>query len=175
MIMKYAYIAGTNAFIVPSKVVSYRHDNGSGEFLRINSIYHDLPASAEKSFLDVDINIKDTDGKQVLITANKPVTGAPYTVVKDRDSIQVLRIDGSLIIEIHQLDEESAMALEHNITAELEVNAPVVVIRITGEFLVDSIHVRAENEKLFLNNNGYATSAMVGNNQLIFTPNGVEL
>ena len=173
--MKYAYIAGTSAFIIPSRVVSYRHDKASGEFLRINSIYHDLPASAEKTFLDVDINIKDTDGKPVVVTSNNPVTGAPYTVVKNRDSIQVLRIDGSLIIEIHQLAAEAAMGLEHNITSELEINAPVVVIRITGEFLIDSIHVRAENENLFLNNNGYATSAMVGHNQLVFTPDGIEI
>ena len=157
------------------KVVGYSHEKASGEFLRINAIYHDLPATAEPAFLDIDLNIKDTDGKQVTVTANKPVTGAPYTVVKDRDSIQVLRLDGSLIIEIHQLDEESALALEHNIVAELEVNAPVAVIRITGEFWVDSIHVRAENEKLFINDNGYATSAMTGHNQLVFTPDGIQI
>ena len=172
--MKYAFIIGSNAFIVPHGVVSYGDNGSRTEFLKINSIYHDGPGYTG-SFLDVDLNIKDTDGKQVAIIANKPATGAPYTIETERNSIKVLRIDGSLIIQVHQLDDESAMALEHNITAELEIHAPVVVIRISGEFYVDSLHVRAENEKLIINENGYATSAMVGTHGLQFTSAGVEL
>ncbi len=67
------------------------------------------------------------------------------------------------------------MSLEHNIVAELEVHAPIVVIRITGEFILGDLHIRAENEKLLVNNNGYATSAMVGKNQLVFSAEGVVL
>jgi hypothetical protein len=172
--MKYAFIIGSNAFIVPSNAISYG-DNGYGkQFLKVNSIYHDIPSAAE-SALNIDLDIKDTDGTPVVIIANKPVTGAPYTIKAERNSLKVLRSDGSLIIQVHQLDDDSAMSLEHNITAELEVHTPVVAIRINGEFLVDLLHIRAENEKLFINNNGYATSAMVGKNDLRFTSAGVVL
>ena len=174
-IMKYAYVIGSNAFIVPSKVVSYNDNGEQKEFLRVNSIYHDLPPSAGETFLDIDLDIEDTDGTPVNLLANKSINALPYTIKQDRDSIHVVRPDGSTLIHVHQLDDESAMSLEHNITAEFEVHAPVVVIRITGDFMLGNLHISAENEKLYVNNNGYATSALAGKNQLQFTPEGVVL
>jgi hypothetical protein len=173
--VKYAFIIGSNAFIVPSGALSYGDRGHEKEFLKINAIYHDTKAPAENSFLDIDLNIKDINGSKVIIMGNKPVTGAPYTIKSERDSVKVLRADGSLIIHVHQLDDESAMGLEHNITAELEVHAPIAVIRINGEFFVDHLRISAENEKLYINDNGYATSAMVGKNELKFTAEGVVL
>ena len=170
--MKYAFIIGSNAFIVPSNTIIYGETGSERQFLRINSIYHDIPSAAE-SALNVDLSFKDTDGTQVVIIANKPATGAPYDINVERNSVKVYRSDKSLMINVHQLDDDSAMGLEHNIVAELEVNAPVVAIRITGEFMVDHLHIMAQNEKLFINNIGYATSAMVGKNQLRFTSEGV--
>lgn len=173
--MKHAFIIGSNAFIVPGKTISYGTEGNWKHFLKINAIYHDTSAPAESSHLDIDLDIKDVDGTPVSILSNKPITGAPYTIKTERDNIQVLRLDGTTIIQVHQLDDESAMSLEHNITAELDVHAPVVVIRITGEFFVDSLRIRAENEKLMINDNGYATSAMIGHNDLKFTEAGVVL
>jgi hypothetical protein len=173
--MKYAFIIGSNAFIVPRGVISYGEKDSEKEFLKINSIYHDTKDPVEGSFLDIDLNIKDTDGTPVVIIGNKPATGAPYNIKKERNSIQVLRSDGSMIIHVHQLDDEAAMDLEHNIVAELEVHAPIAVIRINGDFLVDSLSISAENEKLYINQNGYATSAMVGQSVLKFTSDGVIL
>ena len=173
--MKYAFIIGSNAFIIPRGAISYGEPGNEKDFLKINSIYHDTKAPAQTSLLDIDLDIKDMDGSLVTIKANEPVTGAPYTVYKERNSVKVLRLDGSLIIHVHQLDDESAMGLEHNITAELELNAPLAAIRVSGEFFVDSLHIRAENEKLFINDNIYATSAMAGHNKLIFTSDGVAI
>ena len=173
--MKYAYIFGSNAFVVPSKVVSYADGEEEKEFLRINGVYHDLPPGAGEQHLDIDINIQDTDGTPVLMLANLTLNSAPYSVKKERDSIEVLRGDGSLIIHVHQLDDESAMGLEHNITAELEVNMPVAVIRVNGDFMIGNLHVSAENEKLFINGNGYGNSVQAGKNQLKFTADGVVL
>jgi hypothetical protein len=173
--MKYAYIFGSNAFVVPSKVVTYADNEEDKEFLRINAIYHDLPPAAGQSHLDIDINIKDTDGTPILMLANLTLNSAPYSVKKERDSIEILRGDGSLIIHVHQLDDESAMGLEHNITAEFEVNMPIVVIRINGDFMLGNLHISAENEKLFINGNGYGNSVLAGSNQLKFTADGVVL
>jgi len=66
------------------------------------------------------------------------------------------------------------MGLEHNITAELEVNMPVVVIRVNGDFMAENLHILGENEKLFINDDGYATSALAGNS-LRFTADGVVI
>jgi hypothetical protein len=173
--MKYAYIIGTNAFIVPSRVIGYSDNGEEKEFLRVNSIYHNLPPKAEQSVLDIDLNIKDTDGTAINIVLNNLQAGSPFSIKKEHDSIQVLRPDGSTVIQVHQLDDDAAMDLEHNITAELEVHAPVVVIRIFGDFILGDIHISAENEKLFVNDNGYANSAMIGKNQLVFTADKVVL
>ncbi|WP_299584952.1 hypothetical protein [Mucilaginibacter sp.] len=173
--MKYAFVIGSSAFIVPGKTISSGTQGNWKYFLRINAIYHDTSAPAENTYLDVDLDIKDTDGTPVTILSNKPITGAPYTIKTDRDSVKVLRLDGTPIIHVHQLDDESAMSLEHNISAELDVQAPVVVIRVTGESFVDRLHIRAENEKLLINDNGYASSAMVGHSDLKFTEAGVLL
>jgi hypothetical protein len=172
--MKYAYVIGSNAFIVPGKAIFVGEGENERIFLQINSIHHDTNEPAQ-SFLDIDLDIKDTDGSPVTIIANKPVTGAPYQIVKKIDSVKVLRSDGSMIIHVHQLDDKAAMGLEHNITAELDVNAPVAVIRLSGDFLVDSLRVSAENEKLYINENGYASSARSGKSKLLFTSNGVVM
>ena len=174
-IMKYAFVIGSNAFIVPSKVVSYTDRGEQKEFLRINSIYHDVQPPAPETSLEIDLDINDTDGTPVSLLANKAINALPYTIKQQRDSIHIVRPDGSTLIHVHQLDDESAMSLEHNITAEFEVHAPVAVIRITGDFMLGDLHVLAENEKLYINDNGYATSALAGKNQLQFTPEGVVL
>jgi hypothetical protein len=173
--MKYAFIIGSNAFVVPSKVLSFADNDDEKEFLRINSIYHDLPAEAKEAHLDIDLDIKDVDGTPILMLGNQTLNSASYTVKKERNSVQLIRADGSLIIHVHQLDDDSAMSLEHNITAELEANTPVVVIRINGNFLAGALHISAENEKLFVNDIVYANSVLAGTNQLRFTTNGVVL
>jgi hypothetical protein len=174
--MKYAFVIGSNAFIVPSHVIVYRDQNKEKEFLRINSVYHDLSSKSEQTFLDIDLYINDTDGAQVSLVSDKLVAGANnYHILKEHNFVKVLRADGSLLIHIHQLDDEAAMGLEHNITAEFEVNTPIVVIRITGEFLLGGLDITAQNEKLYINEIGYGNSVLAGTNQLKFTAEGVVL
>lgn len=167
--MKYAFVIGSSAFIVPSRVVSYADSEGDHEFLRINSIHSD------QSSLDVDIHIKDLNRAEVSLLSNKQVTEPPYLVTVENNSVKVIKNDGNTLIHIHQLDTDAAMGLEHNIVAELGVNDPVTVIRITGEFFTGNLHIWAENEKLHINNIGYATAAMTGHNQLVFSSEGVVL
>ncbi|HEY0245104.1 MAG TPA: hypothetical protein VGC01_06035 [Mucilaginibacter sp.] len=170
--MKYAFIIGSNAFIVPHGVINYADNDGSKEVLRIQSIYHDNePGSA----LAVNLDIQDTNGTIIKLYDNQLEDNNNYKVATERDSIRISRADGKEIIHIQQLDETSAMALEHNITAEFEVSSPVAVIRLFGDFKIEGLNISAENEKLFINDNGYATSAMHGTNQLTFTTDGVVL
>jgi hypothetical protein len=167
--MKYAFIFGTSAFIIPQNIIKYANEDTSKEILRINSVYHtDKP----ESILSVDLDIYDSEGNVVRITANKPESEGSYKVNETRDSVTVLNSDNSLLIKVHQLDDVSAMGLEHNITAELEVNSPVAVIRINGDFMAGDLHILSENEKLFINEDGYATVALAGNS-LRFTADGV--
>lgn len=169
--MKYAFVFGTSAFIVPNGVISYADGENIKQVLRIQSIYHDTQPN---SFLSVDLNIKDDKGNQLILAGSDREFGSLFKVESHRDNVKVLKDDGSVLIHIHQLDDESAMSLEHNITAEFEVNMPLAVIRITGDFMVEDVHVIAENEKLYVNDDGYATSALAGNH-LRFTAQGIDL
>jgi hypothetical protein len=173
--MKHAFIIGSNAFIVPGGTIFYGDKEHDEAFLKINTIYHDTKNPDDSSHLDVDLNIKDTDGTDIIVTGNKVEAGSPYNITQTRDSVKVLRPDGSLVIHVHQLDDEAAMSLEHNVTAELDIHAPVVAIRLTGVFLLDTLHIVAENEKLYINEIGYASSARAGNNKLVFTAEGLLL
>jgi len=169
--MKYAFIIGTSAFIVPNGVISYADSENLKEILNVRSIYHDdKPGSA----LSIDLDIKDNNGNAVRVYGNKAQSSAAFTIEEARDHVKVFNADGSLLIHVHQIDDKTAMGLEHNITAELEVNMPVVVIRINGDFMAEDLHIIGENEKLFINDDGYATSALAGNS-LRFTASGVVL
>lgn len=173
--MKYAFIIGSNAFVVPSNVVSYRDHNENKAFLKINSIYHEGKDRGLISELDCDINISDADGTAVNVVSNKLQNAPGYKVAAVYDSVMVTRADGSTLIHIHQLDEDTAMSLEHNIIAELEVNMPIAVIRIFGDFMLDDLHIIAENEKLFINEDGWGNSVRAGEKDLRFSDAGVLL
>jgi len=169
--MKYAFVFGTSAFIVPQGVITYADEDKSKEILRVKSIYHtDKP----QSVFSVDLDISDEQGNYIRITESKPESEGSYKITNTRDSLTVLNSDGSLLIKVHQLDDDSAMSLEHNITAELEVNSPIAVIRVTGDFMTEGLHISAQNEKFYVNEDGYATSALAGDS-LRFTADGVVL
>jgi len=169
--MKYAFIFGTSAFIIPQNIIKYANEDRSKEILRINSaIRPDRPDSV----FSVNLDINDAAGNLVRITDNHAESEGSYKVTSDSNSVTVLNADGSLLIKVHQLDWETAMSLEHNITAEFEVNSPLAVIRINGDFMVEDVHIISENEKLFVNNDGWATAALAGES-LRFTADGVIL
>ncbi len=170
--MKYAFIMGSNAFIVPHGVISYSDSQGSKEILRIKSIYHD---DKPGSYFSVDLDITDDNGNEIKLRDNKAEGNTSFKIREERNSIRVLRADGSIIINIQQMDDHSAMGLEHNLTAELEISMPVAAIRIFGEFKAGGLHISAEGEKLFINKNGYATAGLHGRDQLFFTPEGIKL
>ncbi len=168
--MKYAFVLGTSAYIVPHGVISYANHETSNPIIKINSIYHD---NEPDSFLSVDLDIKDMHGNGVIVH-NNTALGTGVKILTEQNSVKVFGADGHVIIHVHQIDDETAMSLQLNITAELERNAPIAVIRIFGDFMTHDLRISAENEKLFINDDGYATSALAGND-LRFTTAGVVL
>jgi hypothetical protein len=168
--MKYAFVLGTSAYIVPHGVISYADHETSTPIIKINSIYHD---NEPGSFLSVDLDIKDMHGNGVIVN-NNTALGTGVKILAEQNSVKVLGADGAVIIHVHQIDDEAALSLQLNITAELERNAPIAVIRIFGDFITHDLRISAENEKLFINDDGYATSALAGND-LRFTTSGVVL
>jgi hypothetical protein len=173
--MKYAFIMGSNSFIVPGNTLVYSDHDQSINFLRINSVYHDRPAAQGPTDLLVDLDIKDTDGSVIKIEANKPVSVGKFDIATTHDRLHITRADGTTVIDVHQLDDRSAMRLEHNIIAELEVHAPLAAIRVRGNFMVNDLHLEIDGEKLFVNGNSYANSTLAGKLNLQFNHDSVVL
>ena len=170
--MKYAFIFGTSAFIVPHGVITVADEDNAKDILSVRSAINE---SDPDSFFSINLDISDAAGNYIRLTGNKPESEGSYKVTQERNCVKVLNADGSLLIHVHQLDEAVAMNLEHNITAEFEVNQPLAFIRINGDFMAEGVHVIAENEKLWVNEDAWATSALAGKNNLRFTSAGVVL
>ena len=171
--MKYAFILGSNAFIVPNGSISYTDsERQTKSFLSIRSIYHDTAAD---SHLAVELDIKDMLDRHLKLSDNQAEDETSFYIKRERDRVLVTHHNGDTVIDIHQLDDESAMRLEHNIIAEFEVHAPIVVIRIRGSFMLDGTHIEIDNEKLFINGNSIANSVLAGHSILQFADTGVVL
>lgn len=168
--MKYAYILGSNAFVSPHGYISYTEDDQTKQFLSIRSIYRDTAAGSN---LSVDLDIRDMLDRELKLNENQPGADNMFKIAADRDRVHVTDHMGNTIIDIHQLDDESAMALEHNIIAELEVNSPIAVIRVRGNFMLGRLHIEIDNEKLFINNTAIANSVLAGSSNLQFVPSDV--
>jgi hypothetical protein len=169
--MKYAYILGSNSFISPDGFISYTENGQTKTFLSIRSIYHDTAADSR---LSIDLDIKDMHGRDFKLTNNETDNTTGVNMA-DRDRVLLTGNDGTTIIDVHQLDDESAMRLEHNIIAELEVHAPIAVIRIRGNFMLGGIHIEIDNEKLFVNNNSIANSTRASHTNLQFVASDIVL
>jgi hypothetical protein len=170
MATKYAFILGSNSFITPYGAVTYTDGAQTRLFLSIRSIYHNTGAGSR---LSVDLDIKDMLDRELKLTDNEVETNTGFNIIQQRDRVLITKHNGDTIIDIHQLDNESAMSLEHNIVAELEVHAPIVAIRLRGSFMLGRMHIEIDNEKLFINGNSYANSTQASKNNLKFEEAGV--
>jgi hypothetical protein len=94
-------------------------------------------------------------------------------VSRTPDRILAKGLNNSTVLDIQQLDPESAAQLEHNIVAELEAHEPDAVIRISGDFMMGKMHVAVDDEKLFIGQESYASAAITGDSNLKFTPRGL--
>jgi hypothetical protein len=173
--MKYAFLLGSNVFVVPNNTISYIDNEQTNRFLRILSVHHDTPPDQKRAVLSIDADVKDNDGHVLRLTGNQLQEISQFEIHETYDRILVTRLDGSTVLDVHQLDYETAMSLEHNIVAELEVNMPLAIIRIRGNFMIGGIHIEIDNEKLFIDNNSYANSALAGENDLKFSTSGVVI
>lgn len=171
--MKYAFIMGSNVYVVPSNTISFTDNEGTHRFLRIISLHHHTPTDQKRTVLTIDADIKDNEGHIIRLAGNKPEEAPAYDILEQTDRVLVTKPDGTTVLDVHQLDEKTAMGLEHNISAELEVNMPFTAIRLRGDFVLGNLHIEIDNEKLFIGKDSYGNSALAGKDDLKFSDAGV--
>lgn len=169
--MKYAFILGSNAYIASHGVITFFEDTHEKEFISIQSVFK--PVKAGNTELSVDLHIKNADGYNIDLLDNKPL--GPARIEESAERLRVLNIDGTTMIDIHQLEKHDYMALSHHITAELGRYDEIAVIRLYGHFMVGHHHISIDNEKLFIDNESFAESVLIGNAGVQLRSNGVLL
>lgn len=172
--MKYAFLFGSNVFVVPGNTLSYVDNEQATRFLRIVSVYKNEQGE-QRSVLSIDADIKDNEGHVLRITNNQSGDISNFLIHETYDRLSITKRDGSTVLDVLQLDYNTAMSLEHNIVAELEVNMPLHIIRIRGNFMAGGIHIEIDNEKLFIDDDSYATAALAGETDLRFSHSGILL
>jgi len=168
--MKYAFLFGSNVFIIPSNVISYVDNDETNEFLRIKSICHN---DGFHSDLTIDTDLKDTEGRGLKIRNNEVVTSFGYKISRAPDRILATGYNNDTVLDIEQLDMESARKLDDNIAAEIEAHSPDAIFRIRGDFMMGKMHVAVDNEKLSIGHDSYASATITGESGLKFTPSGL--
>jgi len=171
--MKYAFLFGSNVFVVPGNTISYVDNEQTTRFLRIVSVHKDDPSGEKRSVLTIDADIKDNEGHVLRITNNQSEDISNFHIQETYDRVLVNKRNGSTVLDVHQLDYKTAMSLEHNIVAEMEVNMPLHIIRLHGNFLAGGLHIEIDNEKLFIGDDSYAMAAQAGETDLRFSHAGV--
>ncbi|HTD40105.1 MAG TPA: hypothetical protein VK671_05755, partial [Mucilaginibacter sp.] len=96
--MKYAFIMGSNSFIVPGNTLVYYDHDQSINFLKINSLHNERPTGQGLSLLTIDLDIKDTDGSEIKIEGNKPIHTAKVDIAEYPDRLNITRADGTSVI-----------------------------------------------------------------------------
>lgn len=171
--MKYAFLFGSNVFIVPGNTISFTNHEQTSIFLKIVTLHHDTPPEQKRAVLTIDADITDTAGNVLRLTGNKPDVPGHFDIMERHDQVLVTLADGNTILDVHQLDWKTAMNLEHNIVAELEAMQPDAIIRVRGNFVAGGLHIEIDGEKLYIGADSYANSAHAGNGELRFSQEGV--
>ncbi len=169
--MKYAFILGSNAYIASHGVITFFEDTQEKEFLKIQSIFK--PVKAGNTELSVDLHIKNTEGNAIDLIGNK--ASNILDIDESPERLRIFNANGSTMIDVHQLEQHDYMALSHHITAELGRYDPIAVIRLYGHFMVGNHRISIDNEKLFIDNESFAESVLIGRGGVQLRTDGVLL
>ncbi|WON93909.1 hypothetical protein [Sphingobacterium sp. UGAL515B_05] len=169
--MKYAIVFGSNVFIGTNGVLKVNSGDKTEEFFRIREIYNER---SEGSFLAVDCDIKDIDGKrEVKLFKNRPVaTDENINVSTNKNVTEVMRSNGTTIIKIEQLSIDDPTLHENiNLESLFREQEILLVLRITGNFYAGSFLVESDYSKLKIGSSSLSGNILIGGGDLYLTSN----
>lgn len=170
--MKYAFLLGSNAFIVNNPIITYIQDNNTIELLKIKSLYSPAANNANSTVLVVDTNFTDAQGHTIALT-DSDFNHTDYKTVRTDKQIHVTDSNGHIVIDVLQLDEDAKPGLSSHVVNELAHHPDATVIRLRGDFTFGNHRISIDNEKFFIDNDVYAESVKAGNNGVQLSAKGV--
>jgi len=156
-VMKHAFIFGTSIFLSRQNTLTYTDGDKNTEFLKVLSFYNHQRGSEDRSLV-IDANITTLTGEVIKIKENRLESG-PSTVHVETDANRVWVFQTGHhepVLDVYQLNEHEFHGLGSHIVNEIGVQQPDAVLTIKGNFKVDGAHFMIENEKMFINHNGFA-------------------
>lgn len=155
--MKYAFLLGSNAFIVDQPVITYEQDGIVTEILRVKSLYRRIDSSSDVHQLVVDTNFKDSAGHNIAL-ADNDFDHSDYKVTRTEKQIHVTNGSDHAVLDVLQLDDNAVAGLSSHVINELgHVNVDYL-IRLRGDFMVGDHHITIDNEKMFVDDDVIAES-----------------
>src|SRR3569623_1866062 len=98
--MKYAFLFGSNVFVVPDNTISYVDNILSTRFLRIVSVHKDDPSGERRSVLTIDADIKDNEGHVLRNTKNRSEDTSNFLNHDTYDRVLVNKPNGPTVLEV---------------------------------------------------------------------------
>lgn len=155
--MKHAFIFGTSIFLSTQNTVALENGDNNTEFLKILSFYKHQQGMADH-VLSINATIYSTAGDVIRVSDNKLEEGpADVHVEAEPNRVWIFqRGHHEPVLDVYQLNEHEFHGLSSHILNEIGVQHPDAVLTIKGNFKVGDAHLFIENEKMFVNSNGYA-------------------
>jgi hypothetical protein len=167
--MKHAFIFGTSIFLSSQRTLTFADGDKSLEFLSILSFYNHQKGT-EDHVLSIDAKITSASGDVIRIAANHLQEGVGVHLETTNSRIKVFQSGHEEpVLDVYQLDTHEFAGLSSHITKEIEAQHPDAVLTIKGNFKVGDAHFLIENEKMFIDNNGYANGVVNAHHGIVLS------
>jgi len=167
--MKHAFIFGTTIFLSTQRTLTVSDGDNSTEFLRVLSFYNEKK-NHENLALNIDANILTMDGRALNIAGNSVADRTDIRLEISKFRIKVYQTGHpEPVLDVYQLDEHEYPGLSSHILNEIHAQLPDKVLTIKGNFKVGNTHFLIENEKMFVDNNGYANGVVNAHHGIILS------
>jgi hypothetical protein len=159
--MKHAFIFGTTIFLSEQRTLTLVNGEISTEFLKVLSFYNHQKGTEDR-VLRIDANITSATGDVIIKIVDNQVEATPGIRLETHDNrIKVYQAGHEEpVLDVYQLDSHEFAGLSSHVTKEIEAQHPDAVLTIKGNFRVGGAHFLIENEKMFIDQNGYANGVV---------------
>jgi hypothetical protein len=165
--MKHAFIFGTSIFLSEQNTLSVSDGEIKAEFLRILSFNNDK--NADKT-LCINATISTLDGGIVHVSANGVEGRTDIRTEITANRVKIYQTGhAEPVLDVYQLDPHEFHGLSSHILNEIHVQHPDRVLTIKGNFKVGPTHFMIENEKMFIDNNGFANGVINAHHGIILS------
>ncbi|WP_184543036.1 hypothetical protein [Mucilaginibacter sp. FT3.2] len=165
--MKHAFIFGTTIFLSEQNTLTLNNGDTNAEFLRILSFNNHQ--SANKS-LCINASVSTLDGSIVHVNANNIEGRMDVRAEVTANRVKIYQAGHEEpLLDVYQLDPHEFHGLSSHILNEINVQHPDKVLTIKGNFKVSGVHFLIENEKMFIDNNGYANGVVNAHHGIILS------